>query len=773
MRHGQGDRLRSYERGTPTWTLRNEAQDLAGGLSALVSDGTADYAYLSPGDGSAPLSSYTPATSRAAYLGTDLLGSVRLATDPAGATIGAGAYDAWGVARPYTGGSGATQLAGLQGVAPFGYAGQQRDAGPGTYAMRARRYDPATGRFQSQDPLAYSPQVPVTINPYEYAGNMPTGVTDPSGQGWTFPDLGTPFGDYQQQSAIAGRAPGVRSNAADLMPGQLEQTLSPASTRFWVPVLKHPRASNCDHPALTAGPGLAAAADSANVIDLQRHMYWDIEHVDAGNASLQPRIDQIVREANVNGFLWLDPGCRQFNLLGRTGCPGQVLAGQGIEPGTGYPQSLRVPGAQTIDLGDGVTGTISQVSGRPNRALIAWQPRGTRGLILYAIVPVRIAPICSGVLACLFGAANLLVFDDFRTLFSPNAPWYDRALAAVGVVGDVFFVAKFAKVGSLGARFAGAAGTLRLGAGLGSDLRNTVRAAYDAWKATCGHCFPAGTGVATTKGTTAIERLKVGDTVLSEDPKTGTVEPEAVQAVIDDGVKSLIALDLSDGSTLKVTGDHPFWVDGGGGMDHPGWLEAGQLRPGDRLRTADGRGITVLAVHWNVGTAHVYTLTVATDHTFFVGSARVLVHNGEGSCPTIGNLVYNHFLKSYAITDKAVLEKQIQAQVDAMNRIIAASKDGILELKRRIRNYPNIVTEGRDYAKGLGSAGVDPATGETLAWLHEPDMQVGGLPTDVNPVPGVGRYNSIIGGQSRTLARAILDMPDSVKTITWSVTYKK
>ena len=29
---GQGDRLRSYERGTPTWTLRNEAQDLAGGL---------------------------------------------------------------------------------------------------------------------------------------------------------------------------------------------------------------------------------------------------------------------------------------------------------------------------------------------------------------------------------------------------------------------------------------------------------------------------------------------------------------------------------------------------------------------------------------------------------------------------------------------------------------------------------------------------------------------------------------------------------------------
>ena len=178
---GQGDRLRSYERGTPTWTLRNEAQDLAGGLSALVSDGTADYAYLSPGDGSAPLSSYTPGTARATYLATDLLGSVRLATDPAGATIGAGAYDAWGVARPYTGTSGATQLAGLQGVAPFGYAGQQRDAGPGTYAMRVRRYDPATGRFQSQDRAPYQYTVPTSINPYAYALDSPARFIDPSG----------------------------------------------------------------------------------------------------------------------------------------------------------------------------------------------------------------------------------------------------------------------------------------------------------------------------------------------------------------------------------------------------------------------------------------------------------------------------------------------------------------------------------------------------------------------------------------------------------------
>ena len=107
---------------------------------------------------------------------------MRLATDPAGATIGAGAYDAWGNARPYTGGSGATQLAGLQGVAPFGYAGQQRDAGPGTYAMRARRYDPTQGRFQSQDPARPQPMRPITLDPYAYAWDAPAMRSDPSGR---------------------------------------------------------------------------------------------------------------------------------------------------------------------------------------------------------------------------------------------------------------------------------------------------------------------------------------------------------------------------------------------------------------------------------------------------------------------------------------------------------------------------------------------------------------------------------------------------------------
>jgi len=151
-------------------------------------------------------------------------------------------------------------------------------------------------------------------------------------------------------------------------------------------------------------------------------------------------------------------------------------------------------------------------------------------------------------------------------------------------------------------------------------------------------CFPAGTKVATRAGSVAIEKLHTGDQVLSENPKTGKVEQERVEAIIVRPVSSLIAIDLSDGSTLKVQPDHPFWVDEGRGLHGSGWLKAGQLRLGDRLRTANGKHVVVVRMHQHAGRAVVYTLTVAHDHTFFVGFARVLVHNSD-SCLDIKALL--------------------------------------------------------------------------------------------------------------------------------------
>jgi len=73
---------------------------------------------------------------------------------------------------------------GATGSAPsaWGYAGEYQEGQTGLIYLRARWYDPATGRFLTRDPFAGIPTVPATLNPYVYALNNPVMYTDPSGE---------------------------------------------------------------------------------------------------------------------------------------------------------------------------------------------------------------------------------------------------------------------------------------------------------------------------------------------------------------------------------------------------------------------------------------------------------------------------------------------------------------------------------------------------------------------------------------------------------------
>lgn len=101
------------------------------------------------------------------------------------------------------------------------------------------------------------------------------------------------------------------------------------------------------------------------------------------------------------------------------------------------------------------------------------------------------------------GIANFLVFDDVHTVFASNAPWYDKALSAVSLAGDIIPVLKLAKAGRIlevAAKVAQACRADRAAWTANNSVKLALRAAYDAWKELCTPCFPAGTLVSTPKG---------------------------------------------------------------------------------------------------------------------------------------------------------------------------------------------------------------------------------------------------------------------------------
>jgi RHS repeat-associated protein len=99
------------------------------------------------------------------------LGSVRALSNDAGQVVATYTYDAFGALRHQTDGAGN----------PFTFTGEQVDGEIGLAYLRARYYDPAVGRFVSQDPWPALADAPQSVNRYAYVANNPVNVVDPSG----------------------------------------------------------------------------------------------------------------------------------------------------------------------------------------------------------------------------------------------------------------------------------------------------------------------------------------------------------------------------------------------------------------------------------------------------------------------------------------------------------------------------------------------------------------------------------------------------------------
>ena len=99
-------------------------------------------------------------------------GNIRFVTDSSGAKLRSTEYDPFGNWRAANGQSNIQML----------YQGQQQDPESNLYYLRARYYDPVTGRFISKDPVKGLTTVPQSQNPYQYSYNNPINLSDPSGR---------------------------------------------------------------------------------------------------------------------------------------------------------------------------------------------------------------------------------------------------------------------------------------------------------------------------------------------------------------------------------------------------------------------------------------------------------------------------------------------------------------------------------------------------------------------------------------------------------------
>jgi hypothetical protein len=131
-------------------------------------------------------------------------------------------------------------------------------------------------------------------------------------------------------------------------------------------------------------------------------------------------------------------------------------------------------------------------------------------------------------------------------------------------------------------------------------------------------CFVEGTEVWTFTGSKVIEKLEVGDLVLSQHPETGELAYKSVLQTTTRDQAPLIWVETK-GDPIHCTRGHPFWVNG------EGWVRACDLKPGMTLHTVKG-GIDVVSIE-SLDSAETYNLVVADFHTYFVRESMFLSHD--------------------------------------------------------------------------------------------------------------------------------------------------
>ncbi len=138
--------------------------------------------------------------------------------------------------------------------------------------------------------------------------------------------------------------------------------------------------------------------------------------------------------------------------------------------------------------------------------------------------------------------------------------------------------------------------------------------------------FASGTPVATAAGPVPIESLALHTEVLAVDAETGRVEPHQITALYSRTAPEQWVLGVESGERIVTTEEHPFLLYSGE------WRKAGDLRPGDGIRSADSSTRVVATIERIEVPFTVHNLSVEGLHNYVIGSDGLVVHNVNHGC---------------------------------------------------------------------------------------------------------------------------------------------
>jgi intein/homing endonuclease len=148
------------------------------------------------------------------------------------------------------------------------------------------------------------------------------------------------------------------------------------------------------------------------------------------------------------------------------------------------------------------------------------------------------------------------------------------------------------------------------------------------------NCFPAGTKITLANGDEKnIEDLTINDKLLTYNEKTGVLSEGSIGNILKKKEFLLIQLETEDGSIVKSTPLHKFYIKG------KGWIAAQDIVKGDNVIKKDKSESIIVDRKDLSGEVDVYhIIDVKDNHTYF--AEGILVHNFKyGSCFPAGTKI--------------------------------------------------------------------------------------------------------------------------------------